>query len=39
MFCLTDPIKVAAVREALGNAGARLLDFRIETTGLEVSQE
>lgn len=39
LFCLTEPDAVAAVREALGNGGARLLDFRIETTGLEVTQE
>ena len=39
LFCLTEPGDVAAVREALGNGGARLLDFHIETTGLEVSQE
>ena len=39
MFCLAEPAKVAAVRDALANAGARLLDFRIESTGLEVTQE
>lgn len=39
MFSFTDPDKVAAVREALADGGARLLDFRIETTGLEVTQE
>src|SRR5688500_3911263 len=39
MFCLTEPDAAAAVREALADGGARLLDFRIETTGLEVSQE
>jgi D-glycero-alpha-D-manno-heptose-7-phosphate kinase len=37
MFCLAEPDDVAAVRDALAEAGARLLDFRIETTGLEVS--
>ena len=39
LFCLTEPDAAAAVREALADAGARLLDFRIETTGLEVSQQ
>lgn len=39
MFCLTDPGDVAAVREALADGGARLLDFRIETTGLDVTAE
>jgi D-glycero-alpha-D-manno-heptose-7-phosphate kinase len=39
MFCLADPGNVAAVRDALAGGGARLLDFRIETTGLDVSAE
>jgi D-glycero-alpha-D-manno-heptose-7-phosphate kinase len=39
LFCLAEPGSVAAVREALANAGARLLDFRIETKGLEVHEE
>ena len=39
LFCLTEPDSVAAVREALADGGARLLDFRIENTGLEVRQE
>ena len=39
MFCLSDPNNVAAVREALADGGARLLDFRIETTGLNVATE
>ena len=39
MFCMTEPGKAAAVREALADGGARLLDFRIETTGLDVTQE
>jgi D-glycero-alpha-D-manno-heptose-7-phosphate kinase len=38
LFCLVAPAHVAAVREALANGGARLLDFRIETTGLEVTE-
>ena len=39
MFCLADPDKLAAVRDALATGGAQLLDFRIETTGLQVTQE
>jgi D-glycero-alpha-D-manno-heptose-7-phosphate kinase len=39
MFCIADPDDVAAVREALADGGARLLDFRIETTGLDVAAE
>ena len=39
MFCLTDPSTAAAVREALADGGATLLDFRIETTGLDVAAE
>ena len=39
MFCLTEPGALAAVREALADGGARLLDFRIETTGLAVAVE
>ena len=39
MFCLTDPSNAAAVREALADGGATLLDFRIETTGLDVAAE
>ena len=39
LFCLSEPDDVAAVREALADGGARLLDFRIDTTGLDVSQE
>lgn len=46
LFCLAPPERVPAVREALASglraealakAGARLLDFRIETEGLRVS--
>jgi D-glycero-alpha-D-manno-heptose-7-phosphate kinase len=39
LFCLTEPGALAAVREALADGGARLLDFRIETTGLAVAVE
>jgi D-glycero-alpha-D-manno-heptose-7-phosphate kinase len=37
LFCLAPPGKVAAVREALAAAGARVLDFRIESEGLRVN--
>ena len=36
LFCLARPEHVPAVREALATGGARILDFSIETTGLEV---
>ena len=39
MFCIAAPEDVAAVRDALADGGARLLDFRIETTGLDVAAE
>lgn len=39
LFCLAEPQHVAAVREALADGGARILDFRIETTGLSVTRE
>jgi D-glycero-alpha-D-manno-heptose-7-phosphate kinase len=39
LFCLADPKRLPAVREALADGGARLLDFRVETTGLDVTQE
>ena len=38
LFCLVAPRNVPAVREALADGGARLLDFRIETTGLDVTR-
>jgi D-glycero-alpha-D-manno-heptose-7-phosphate kinase len=38
LFCLADPADVPPVREALADGGARLLDFRIETTGLDVTR-
>ena len=37
MFCLANPDEVSTVRQALADGGARLLDFRIETTGLDVT--
>jgi D-glycero-alpha-D-manno-heptose-7-phosphate kinase len=39
LFCLAPPGHVAAVREALADGGARLLDFGIETAGLNVARE
>jgi D-glycero-alpha-D-manno-heptose-7-phosphate kinase len=39
LFCLTPPEHAAAVREAVADSGARILDFRIETTGLSVTRE
>jgi D-glycero-alpha-D-manno-heptose-7-phosphate kinase len=36
LFCLADPADVPAVRDALAAAGARLLDFKVETEGLKV---
>jgi D-glycero-alpha-D-manno-heptose-7-phosphate kinase len=39
LFCLAAPGDVPAVREALSDGGASILDFRIETTGLSVSRE
>lgn len=39
LFCLAEPKDVAAVRESLAVGGARILDFRIETSGLSVTRE
>jgi D-glycero-alpha-D-manno-heptose-7-phosphate kinase len=39
LFCLAPPADVPKVREALADGGASILDFRIETAGLEVSRE
>ena len=39
LFCLASPDDVPNVREALAGSGARILDFRIETSGLEVTRE
>jgi D-glycero-alpha-D-manno-heptose-7-phosphate kinase len=39
LFCIAPPDNVAAVRESLADGGARILDFRIDTTGLEVTRE
>jgi D-glycero-alpha-D-manno-heptose-7-phosphate kinase len=37
LFCLAPPSEVPGVREALAAGGARLLDFRVETEGLRVT--
>ncbi len=39
LFCLVPPADVAAVRDALADGGARILDFNVETTGLHVTRE
>lgn len=39
LFCLADPKDAPSVREALATGQARILDFRIETTGLDVTRE
>lgn len=39
LFCLAPPDSVGAVREALADGGARILDFTIESTGLDVTRE
>ena len=39
LFFLAEPPAVAAVRDALADGGARILDFRIETAGLDVTRE
>jgi D-glycero-alpha-D-manno-heptose-7-phosphate kinase len=39
LFCLVPPADVAAVRDSLADGGARILDFRVETTGLDVTRE
>jgi D-glycero-alpha-D-manno-heptose-7-phosphate kinase len=39
LFCLVPPDDVTAVQESLADGGARILDFRIETTGLHVTRE
>ena len=36
LFCLTPPQHLDDVRQALSSGGARLLDFQIETAGLQV---
>ena len=36
LFCIGEPDAIPAIRRALADNGARLLDFRIETDGLRV---
>ena len=36
LFCIGEPDSVPAIRRALQDSGARVLDFRIETEGLKV---
>jgi D-glycero-alpha-D-manno-heptose-7-phosphate kinase len=39
LVCMAPPDRVPAVREALADGEARVLDFQIETTGLSVIEE
>jgi D-glycero-alpha-D-manno-heptose-7-phosphate kinase len=39
LFCLTEPDRVAAVRQALTDGGARVLDYRVDMEGLRVTEE
>ena len=39
LFCIAPPDAVPAIREALADGGARILDFRVELTGLDVTRE
>lgn len=39
LFCIAPPADVTTVRDALADGGARILDFRVEATGLEVTRE
>ena len=36
LFCLGEPERIPAIREAIAAAGGRLLDFNIEPDGLRV---
>jgi D-glycero-alpha-D-manno-heptose-7-phosphate kinase len=36
LFCLGEPERIPAIREAIASAGGRLLDFNIEADGLRV---
>lgn len=36
LFCIGEPDRVPAIRRALADNGARLLDYRIETEGLRI---
>lgn len=37
LFCLGEPDSVPAIRDAIAGAGGKLLDFHIETEGLQVT--
>jgi D-glycero-alpha-D-manno-heptose-7-phosphate kinase len=39
LFCIVAPDDAAAVRDTLADGGARILDFRVETSGLTVTRE
>jgi len=39
LFCIAPPDAVPAVRDALADGGARVLDFGVEMTGLDVTRE
>ena len=39
LFCLAPPDRLAAVRDALADGGASVLDFHVETTGLSITRE
>src|SRR5262249_56447062 len=36
LFCIGEPADVPAIRQALAGAGAQLLDFHVDTRGLQV---
>ncbi|HXG55114.1 MAG TPA: hypothetical protein VNJ03_07010 [Vicinamibacterales bacterium] len=36
LFCIGEPDRIPAIRQALTDNGARLLDYRIETEGLKI---
>ncbi len=36
LFCIGEPDAIPAIRTALADSGARLLDFQIETEGLRL---
>ena len=37
LFCIGEPDRIPAIRDALATAGARILDFRIEPEGLRIT--
>jgi D-glycero-alpha-D-manno-heptose-7-phosphate kinase len=38
VFCIGEPDRIPAIREAVRTSGGQLLDFSIETDGLRVEQ-